>query len=314
MRPAVSVILLTTLVGAAQGLLLALYALELAGAASGRAPTELRALLAAGSSSAVALALLGLAASFFHLGHPARAWRAAAGWRSSWLSREVIALPAFIAALVAYASGHLGSGLSTPLTGAVAATLGLALFMCTGMIYASIRVVREWASPLTVANYALLGTASGLTLATALAAALAPGELDRLAPAAGLLTAAALVTRVAALVRNARLKPKATLQSALGIRHPRIEQKAQGATGGSFNTREFFHGVGTVRLHTVKWSFIALAFAVPLALIAAAIAGAPGGGIFAAAFACQFTGLLAERWFFFAEARHPQNLYYRSIA
>jgi DMSO reductase anchor subunit len=28
----------------------------------------------------------------------------------------------------------------------------------------------------------------------------------------------------------------------------------------------------------------------------------------------QFAGLLAERWYFFAEARHPQNLYYQAVA
>ena len=28
----------------------------------------------------------------------------------------------------------------------------------------------------------------------------------------------------------------------------------------------------------------------------------------------QFAGLLAERWYFFAEANHPQNLYYRAIS
>jgi DMSO reductase anchor subunit len=33
-----------------------------------------------------------------------------------------------------------------------------------------------------------------------------------------------------------------------------------------------------------------------------------------AAFAVQFLGLLAERWSFFAEARHPQNLYYQTVA
>jgi DMSO reductase anchor subunit len=32
------------------------------------------------------------------------------------------------------------------------------------------------------------------------------------------------------------------------------------------------------------------------------------------AFLLQFAGLLAERWYFFADARHPQNLYYQAIA
>ena len=31
-------------------------------------------------------------------------------------------------------------------------------------------------------------------------------------------------------------------------------------------------------------------------------------------FGLQYLGLLAERWSFFAEANHPQNLYYRAIS
>jgi hypothetical protein len=47
----------------------------------------------------VALALLrrrGLVASFFHLGRPGARLARAAMWRTSWLSREVIVLPAFM--------------------------------------------------------------------------------------------------------------------------------------------------------------------------------------------------------------------------
>jgi DMSO reductase anchor subunit len=32
------------------------------------------------------------------------------------------------------------------------------------------------------------------------------------------------------------------------------------------------------------------------------------------AFVIQYAGLLAERWFFFAQARHPQNLYYQAMS
>jgi DMSO reductase anchor subunit len=35
---------------------------------------------------------------------------------------------------------------------------------------------------------------------------------------------------------------------------------------------------------------------------------------FSLSFAIQYCGLLAERWFFFAQAKHPQNLYYQSIS
>jgi sulfite dehydrogenase (quinone) subunit SoeC len=36
--------------------------------------------------------------------------------------------------------------------------------------------------------------------------------------------------------------------------------------------------------------------------------------LLAAAFLVQYAGLLAERWFFFAQANHPQNLYYQRIS
>jgi DMSO reductase anchor subunit len=32
------------------------------------------------------------------------------------------------------------------------------------------------------------------------------------------------------------------------------------------------------------------------------------------AFVVQYLGLLAERWFFFAQANHPQNLYYQAVS
>jgi DMSO reductase anchor subunit len=63
----------------------------------------------------------------------------------------------------------------------------------------------------------------------------------------------------------------------------------------------------------VKWVFLLLVFPVPAALLAGGIAwGTPA--LVAAAFVAQYAGLLAERWFFFAQARHPQNLYYQAIS
>jgi DMSO reductase anchor subunit len=124
--------------------------------------------------------------------------------------------------------------------------------------------------------------------------------------------------RLASLARNARLRPKSTLATAIGVKHPRIAQIAQGAMGGSFNTREFFHGRTPATLQTMRWAFLLLAFAAPLVLLALALAGAGGssvsGGLAALAVVVQFAGLLAERWYFFAEARHPQNLYYQAVA
>jgi DMSO reductase anchor subunit len=328
MRPDFSVLFLTTLIGAGQGLFLALVTVELYSLFDLLPPRAGHWFYAHGSLIALLFLVAGLVASFFHLGRPERAWRSAARWRTSWLSREVIVLPALMAIVFLYGVAHffgyrpvfarLPSDIAIDLTvllGVAGTVLAFALFLCTGMIYACLPFLREWASPLTPINFTLLGGASGFTLAAAFSAWRAPDLTRFLVGWALVLTLLGAVTRVAALARNRRLRPGSTLQTAIGIKHPRIAQKAAGFLGGSFNTKEFFHGRAPAFVRAIRWSFLAGAFALPLLLLAAVLAGAPAGkGLLATAFAVQWAGLLAERWYFFAEANHPQNLYYRAVA
>lgn len=297
MRPAFSVLFLTTLIGAGQGLFIALFMCELL------APAAVSSnFLAGGSAIILVLCSLGLIASFFHLGHPERAWRSAMMWRTSWLSREVIALPAFIAVDFAYGLAHWTGFGHTLAIGTVGVVMAVVLFICTAMIYAAIKVLKEWAHPLTLVNFTLFGITSGMTLAAAYAGFFAPDLTVPLSQAAFVLTVLALLMRGASLWRNARLTPASTLQSAIGIRHPRIVQKAQGAMGGSYNTREYFHGKSIGFVRGVIVVMILGVFVLPLALVLT---------LPLLAFVLQYIGLLAERWYFFAEARHPQNLYYQ---
>lgn len=318
MNPALSVIFFTTLAGAGQGLLLAIVAAEWSARHGWIATPVAPGFAAAGALLAAGLATAGLIASFFHLGHPERAWRAATQWRTSWLSREVIVLPCFIALTAAYAAAEASGRAELALAlGALAALTALALFLCTGMIYACIRFLREWATPLTPLNFLLLGSANGLTLASALAAAAAPALLPVFASGAIVVTLLGLAGRLAAWQRNATLAPKSTLQTAIGVKHPRIEQRSQGFMGGSFNTREFFHGRSAATVRAVCVVAVASTFALPIALLVIGlIADAAAGVLFALAAAAvlQYVGLLAERWLFFAQARHPQNLYYQRMA
>jgi DMSO reductase anchor subunit len=297
-RPAWSVILLTTLIGAGQGLFLALVTIEVFF-------KERTIFFLGGAATSLVLLALGLIASFFHLGHPERAWRSAAMWRTSWLSREVIVLPAFMAAVFAWGVAH-ALGWPTRALAAAGVLLAIGLFVCTAMIYACLRFLQEWHSPLTVVNYLVLGCASGFTLAAAYASRMAPELAAALTVGALCWTLLGFATRGASLVRNARLKARSSTQSAIGVKHPRIAQKAQGAIAGSFNTREFFHGRSARVLRSVKWAFLAGAFVLPVALLL--------GGLPTPAFIVQFAGLMAERWFFFAQADHPQNLYYQAVS
>ena len=81
MKPAWSVIFLTTLIGAGQGLFLAMVGIEGAARVGMMAPVAAD-FYVTGSFFATLLLVGGLGASFLHLGHPERAWRAIAMWRT----------------------------------------------------------------------------------------------------------------------------------------------------------------------------------------------------------------------------------------
>ena len=88
---------------------------------------------------------------------------------------------------------------------------------------------------------------------------------------------------------------------------------AQGSMGGSFNTREYFHGKSEYFVKSMKYIFLVLAFLVPLVLLVLS-QNNPAYIIPLIAVAVQYLGLIAERWYFFADANHPQNLYYQQIS
>lgn len=78
-----------------------------------------------------------------------------------------------------------------------------------------------------------------------------------------------------------------------------------------YNTREFFHGRSAQALRSIKWFFLAAGFVLPAGLLASL---EPTRGVLLLSVVVQFAGLIAERWFFFAQAYHPQNLYYQAVS
>jgi len=311
MNPAFSVIVFTTVAGTAQGLVVALAAALLAGLPlrPGFAPLTL--------ALAVVLLVVGLAASFLHLGRPERAWRAATMWRTSWLSREVIVLPSFIALVALWAAAlRLGAPQGwtrgvLPLAALVVAAL---LWACSAMIYACLRFIEEWAHPLTFVNFSMTGLASGFVVAAAAGAV--GGEVvfvSHIGAWALALTLVAWACRMLALRRNAGLRHQSTLQSATGIHATPLVQKSMGMSAGAFNTREFFHHASQAAIRNVRLALVVLGFAVPALLVIVGIVTAATWP-WLVAVAIQAIGLLADRWLFFAQARHPQNLYYQVVS
>ena len=234
MHPAFSVIFLTTLIGVGQGFFTAL----LVGQVYDLADSSFEFSHDFYSIGALLVLLFmggGLIASFFHLGHPERAWRSASQWRTSWLSREVIMLPTFMLLVFIYMLMQFYeiTVSTTLLVGMLGIVASFLLFYCTGMIYACLSFLREWATPLTIVNFILFGCASGFSFASFYAALTAPELVASFGWFAIVFTLLSLGTRYWTLVRNAQLKAKqkTTTETAIGFRGERVVQRSQGQMG-----------------------------------------------------------------------------------
>jgi DMSO reductase anchor subunit len=312
MRPQFSIIFFTTLAGMAQGLLFFLALLNLFIQVT---PAAFLTHLAIPVS--FGLLTLGLIASFFHLGRPERAWRAAMMWRTSWLSREVIALPALMAVTAAIYFYAWTSEVSQWLWFALLITT-VALWVCTAKIYQCIRFIQEWSHPSTLSNFIILGMSSGwllLELLIFLWDSPDNGTINDapLSIIAFILLFVSFNLKLWIWRRNRGLKPKSNLASATGIKGSQIRQTSMGLMGGSFNTREFFHHQTDRMIANLRKIILLCAYILPMVLLAIAVTS-PSIFLIALALLIQYLGQLAERWMFFAEANHPQNLYYQRVS
>lgn len=243
-----------------------------------------------------ALAVGGLLASTFHLGHPERAWRAFSQWRSSWLSREGVAAVAALLILAPQAlSDWLGFGWGQGF-GLVGALGSGATVLCTAMIYAQLKTVprwHHWSVPATYLGFSLTG---GLILAGAgLWASVAALGL-------GLLLAYGWRVGDGAFARAGVDLASATGLSGLG--RPQVFEQPH--TGGNYLMREMIYVVG--RRHATKLRVIALIFAAGIPALSAALLPVLPALILGGA--SHLLGAMAQRWLFFAEAEHVVGLYY----
>jgi sulfite dehydrogenase (quinone) subunit SoeC len=311
-KPSLSIIFFTVSSGAGLGLLALLALGDLFDHAlpSGA--------LMQGIAIALALVAAGLASSVLHLAKPANAWRAFSRFRTSWLSREAV----FAACLFPIALGY-GALAWTDENGplSVVAALGAVLLSwaalaSTGMIYASLKPIRQWHSAWTPINYLLLGHWSGAVVLLGLARVHTAHERS-FGWLAGALGVAALIAKIGHWLAIAAGAPDApTLERAIGVeegvRPPgmtvaRARLFDVGHSHGTFLTDEF--GFVLARRNAVALRIAALSagFLVPGAWIIYGAASARMAWL--AAIVC-LSGLLAERWLFFAEAQHTVRLYH----
>jgi DMSO reductase anchor subunit len=313
-HPAPSIIAFTTASGAGYGLL---FLLGVAGPA-GLIPAE-RWLGATALGLALGLITLGLCASLLHLGHPERAWRALSQWRSSWLSREgVMALLTYPPALL-FGAGWVFLGTTGGwfgLFGALAA-LGAALTVySTGMIYASLKPIREWHQPVVPPVYLAFALMTGALL---LHLVLQLFGAPRGFAAALALVATALAFGLKALywVRIARPRSGPTPETATGLGAlGRVRMVEPPHTETNYLLQEM--GYRVARRHATKlrryaWLLGGVGAAL-LSVLALLASGAWASLLALLAALSGIAGVLIERWLFFAEATHTVTLYYARTA
>ena len=287
MHPAPSIILFTTLSGLGFGML-AFLGLDTTPPTGWVAFTFF--LIAFG------LAVGGLAASTFHLGHPERALKAFTQWRSSWLSREAWLAVLALVMMGLYAIGLVFLGTRWILFGSLGAILSVATVFATSMIYTQMRTVprwNHWSPPVLFLGYALSG------------GALFTGHVSL---AIGLLIVVAILQVVAWVDQDRReTASDTTIATATGLGGIGAVRAFEAPhTGSNYLTKEMVFHVGRKHARTLKIIAVGLACAVPVLLLLL-----PFYHLLAAiAVLAHIAGVLVQRWLFFAEARHVVGLYY----
>jgi sulfite dehydrogenase (quinone) subunit SoeC len=185
---------------------------------------------------------------------------------------------------------------------------------CTGMIYASLRTIRQWHQPLTASIYVVLGLASGAVLLHALLALFgeaAPWSAWLAIVGLGL---GAALKWVYWLHIDGELRTY-TIEAATGLGHlGKVRVLEPPHTQPNFVMREM--GYRVARKHALKLRQVALLFAFGLPVACLLLSLVPGAGVIGALLAVlsMAVGLAVERWLFFAEAEHVSMLYYGADA
>ncbi len=306
MHPAFSVIFFTVLSGAGFGLFALIYLADLFKLGGGMPGTH----VFWTGVLAIVMVGVGLISSTLHLANPKNAWRAFSRWRTSWLSREGVLSVAFYPfALVYLALYWLDMWpVLRHLSGAVATLIAWMTIFSTAMIYASLKTIRQWNTPLVPAAYLSLGHFSGGMILLVVAMMAKADVMPYVLMSLFQLFVAAFVKAIY-FYWITRIGVGSTINTATGFTRAQVRLLDAGHTHGTFLTQEFGYQVPRLRASGLKVISMLLAFALPVLLLGLALEQA-NLTLGIAALLSVFAGLIAERWLFFAEARHVVNLFH----
>lgn len=307
MHPAFSVIFFTVASGAGFGLISLLFIADFFKLGGGFSREQ----LVIGGLMAMGLIVFGLLSSTFHLANPKNAWRAFSRFRTSWLSREGVFAVVFMPLALVYL---ISIWFDAPqalrvVSGFLAAVMAWITVFSTGMIYACLKTIRQWNTPLVPANYLALGYASGSLLLLLGAVVAGLDTTPYIAMSALIMSIAAVLKAIYYFwIRSPGLSP--TINTATGLTRAKVKLLDTGHTHGTFLTQEFGFQIARQQASLLKIVVFVLGFIVP-GLMLVWVFNQEGGQTAAiVAVLAGIVGAAVERWLFFAEARHVVNLYH----
>jgi len=307
MKPAFSVLIFTVCSGAGYGLLMWLVALQI----YANKPINITELLIGGLAG-LALITVGLLSSTLHLANPKNAWRAFNRFRTSWLSREgvfaVLYYPLILSyGLVIWLNGGQLNSFATAL-GFASIIVALLTVISTGMIYASLKPIRQWHNPFTTPIYVLFSLMSGSLLTLSLQNSLLGQSQESVLIGLCALIVISGVVKLAYFVSIG--KPEGlTINRVTGFSEAHVRLMDAGHNADTFLTKEFIFKADAIKLMCYRKLVFVLALLLPLIIVGMAYV-TTAGAITYLALIPMFVGLLLERWLFFAEARHVVRLYH----
>lgn len=268
-----------------------------------------------GGTIATILITLGLISSTGHLANRKNAWRAFSRFRTSWLSREGVLAILFYPLVFLYGvsfmqgQGSQGSWLWVILSALLVATAGAIIFS-TGMIYACLKTIRQWNTPLTPTNYLLFALLHGQLLFLSVQGMLVPVANLFLSILFGLVLL--FIGLVMKAIYYVWITPPSgsTINTATGLTNATVRLLDVGHTAGNFLTEEFGYNL-LPRLRTMLRIVVFIfCFIVPALILAGVLGGYCEELCVVFALLLSVAGMLVERWLFFAEACHVINLYH----
>ncbi len=242
------------------------------------------------------MAVGGLMASTFHLGHPERALKAFSQWRSSWLSREAWCAVAGLLAMALYGAALIFFDNRLRLLGFLGSALSLGTIFTTAMIYTQLKSVPRWNQPTTPALFLAFSLSGGALLA---------GQIRFAIP---LLTLAGLLQGYIWATGDSRFtQAGTTIATATGLgKIGSIRAFEPPHTGPNYLLKEMAYIVG--RKHARRLQFISLTLGFGLPVILLLLPFSHWTALIAVV--SHIAGILAARWLFFAQAEHVMGLYY----